>query len=54
MLTALLVLALLYSLSLAKTLIVPLVLASFLGLGLNPLVALPAVRTCRERCRPCS
>lgn len=35
-----LVLAILYSLSIAKTLIIPLVLASFMGLGLNPLVVL--------------
>lgn len=38
-LTALLVLALLYTLAIVQTLVVPLVLASFLGLGLNPLVA---------------
>lgn len=41
-LTALLVLALVYTLSIAQTLVVPLVLASFLGLGLNPLVAAAA------------
>ncbi|WP_240601814.1 AI-2E family transporter [Oleiagrimonas sp. MCCC 1A03011] len=39
MLTALLVLALLYTLALSQTLVVPLMLAMFLGLGLNPLVA---------------
>ncbi len=38
-LNALLVLAVLYTLSLAQTLIIPLVLAAFIGLGLNPLVA---------------
>jgi predicted PurR-regulated permease PerM len=38
-LTALLVLALIYTLALSQTLVVPLVLAMFLGLGLNPLVA---------------
>ncbi|MGB8636409.1 MAG: AI-2E family transporter [Rhodanobacteraceae bacterium] len=35
-----LILAVLYSLALAKSLVVPLVLASFMGLGLNPLVVL--------------
>ncbi|KGI79269.1 permease [Oleiagrimonas soli] len=39
MLTALLVLALIYTLALSQTLVVPLMLAMFLGLGLNPLVA---------------
>ncbi len=40
MLAILLVLAILYSLAIAKTLIIPLVLASFMGLGLNPLVVM--------------
>ena len=39
MLAILLVLVIIFCLSLGKTLIVPLVLASFVGLGLNPLVA---------------
>lgn len=39
MLTGLLILALVYTLALSQTLVVPLVLAMFLGLGLNPLVA---------------
>lgn len=39
MLTGLLVLALVYTLALSQTLVVPLMLAMFLGLGLNPLVA---------------
>ncbi|HET7300410.1 MAG TPA: AI-2E family transporter, partial [Oleiagrimonas sp.] len=38
-LNALLVLAVLYTLALAHSLIIPLVLAAFIGLGLNPLVA---------------
>ncbi|HET6631398.1 MAG TPA: AI-2E family transporter [Rhodanobacteraceae bacterium] len=42
LLTTLLVLALLYTLFLTRTLMVPLVLAGFLGLGLNPLVVAAA------------
>lgn len=38
-LNALLILAVLYTLALAHSLVIPLVLAAFLGLGLNPLVA---------------
>lgn len=38
MMLVLVVLALLYTLAMARTLVVPLVLASFLGVGLNPLV----------------
>ncbi len=41
-LNALLVLAVLYTLALAQSLVIPLVLAAFIGLGLNPLVALAA------------
>ena len=37
-----LVLALMYTLALAKSLIIPLVLATFLGLGLNPMIAVAA------------
>lgn len=41
-LNALLVLAVLYTLALAHSLVIPLVLAAFIGLGLNPLVAIAA------------
>lgn len=41
-LNALLVLAVLYTLALAHSLVIPLVLAAFIGLGLNPLVAAAA------------
>lgn len=41
-LNALLVLALLYTLALTHSLIIPLVLAAFIGLGLNPIVAAAA------------
>ena len=39
MLTALLILALLYTITIVKALVIPLVLAAFIGLALNPIVA---------------